>query len=452
MRVEARTRRTAIAATGAALALALAGCGGTSGGPAAGPTDVSQEAIDEAMSTPTTLTLWTWNDVQSSIDAFEKKYPDITVEQVNVGSGADFYAKLRSAIEAGNGAPDIAQIEYQHVPSFVLGGDLLDLTPYLDEGAADSYETFAWNQVVVKDGVYGIPQDTGPVGLLYREDLFAAAGIDEPPSTWEQFAADAEAIHAKNPEQYIANVSPSNGSATLGLFWQAGATPFSYDGDQTVTVDLTSPEMVEVAEYWQDLIDRDLVSVDPDFTDQWYQGLANGRYAAWASAAWGPFFLEGTAEDTAGKWRAAELPQWDPSAPASGSIGGSADAVLASSEHQIAAAEFVKFLNGDPASNLTKTLDQSFFPALTETVEDPAFTDAPVEFFGGQEVNKLFAEISPTVSTDFTWLPFMDPVFESYNSTFGKALTDGTSLVDGLQAWEDSIVAYAEDQGFTVQK
>jgi multiple sugar transport system substrate-binding protein len=46
----------------------------------------------------------------------------------------------------------------------------------------------------------------------------------------------------------------------------------------------------------------------------------------------------------------------------------------------------------------------------------------------------------------------MDPVFESYNTTFGKALTDGTSLVDGLQAWQDAIVDYAESQGFTVQQ
>jgi multiple sugar transport system substrate-binding protein len=451
MRVHFRTTRSALVGGVVALALTLTGCSGSSGGSTT-PQDVTQDAIDEALSTPTTLTFWTWNDVQSSIDAFEEKYPAITVDMVNVGSGSDFYTKLRSAIKAGNGAPDVAQVEYQHIPSFVLGGDLADLSPYLDDSTADSFESFAWNQVVVNDGVYGIPQDTGPVGLLYREDIFTAAGIAEAPATWDDFATAAEAIHAADPDHYIANISPSNGSATLGLFWQAGAVPFGYDGDQTVTVDLTSPAMVQVAEYWQDLIDRGLVSVDPDFTDQWYQGLASGRYASWASAAWGPLFLQGTAEDTTGLWRASELPQWDASAPASGSIGGSADAVLASSENQIAAAKFVEFLNSDADSNLTKSLDQSLFPALTATLADPAFTDAPVEFFGGQQVNQVFAEISPTVSTDFTWLPFMDPVFESYNTTFGKALTDGTSLVDGLQAWQDAIVDYAESQGFTVQQ
>lgn len=452
MAVHARTTRRLVAAGVAALALAVAGCSSSTSGASSTPTTVSQEAIDAALSTPTTLTVWSWNDIQSSIDAFEKQYPDITVNLVNVGSGSDYYTKLRSALQAGKGAPDVAQIEYQHIPSFVLGGNLVDLTPYLSATTADSFEPFAWKQVVVHDGVYGIPQDTGPMGLLYRTDIFAAAGLTQAPATWDEFATDAQAIHATNPDQYIANISPSNASATLGLFWQAGATPFSYDGDKTVKIDLTSPQMTKVAEYWQKLVDAHLVTVDPDFTDQWYQGLASGRYASWASAAWGPFFLQGTASDTAGLWKAAELPQWDASKPASGSIGGSADVVLAGGEHEIAAAEFVKFLNSDPASNLTKTLSQSFFPALTQTLDDPAFTDAPVDFFGGQQVNALFAQISPTVNQDFTWLPFMDPVFESYNTTFGKALTDGTSLVDGLQAWQDAVVAYAKDQGFTVEQ
>jgi multiple sugar transport system substrate-binding protein len=180
MRVHFRTTRSALVGGVVALALTLTGCSGSSGGSTT-PQDVTQDAIDEALSTPTTLTFWTWNDVQSSIDAFEEKYPAITVDMVNVGSGSDFYTKLRSAIKAGNGAPDVAQVEYQHIPSFVLGGDLADLSPYLDDSTADSFESFAWNQVVVNDGVYGIPQDTGPVGLLYREDIFPPPGTTSRP-------------------------------------------------------------------------------------------------------------------------------------------------------------------------------------------------------------------------------------------------------------------------------
>jgi multiple sugar transport system substrate-binding protein len=437
-----------LGAVAAASALLLTACSGQS------PTtqqSASSDDIESAMSTPTTVTIWTWNDLTPEVALFEKKYPDITVDLVKVTSGNDFYTKLRSAIKAGKGAPDIAQVEYHHLPSFILGQDVADISPYLDADTEGKFEDFAWSQVATDNGVFGVPQDTGPLGLLYRNDIFTDAGIDTAPATWDDFAEDAKAIHAADDGQYIANISPSNASATLGLFWQAGARPFSYDGKETVSVDLTSPEMQQVAEYWQKLIDADLVSTDPDFTDTWYQGLANGKYASWVAAAWGPLYLQGTAADTAGDWSAATLPQWKVGENVSANVGGSALSVLSSSENPIPAAKFAEFINSDPESTLQMAKDLSLFSAASATLASPEFTDSKLDFFGGQQVNKLYAEISPTVSTGFQWLPFMDPVFESYNDTFGKALTDGTSLTDGLQAWQDQVVSYAESQGFTVK-
>ena len=77
------------------------------------------------------LTFWTWvPDIENEVKLFEEKYPAIDVKVENVGQGLPHYQKLRSAIEAGEGAPDVAQIEYQYIPSFVLPESLLDLTPY----------------------------------------------------------------------------------------------------------------------------------------------------------------------------------------------------------------------------------------------------------------------------------------------------------------------------------
>jgi multiple sugar transport system substrate-binding protein len=445
-------RRAAALGTAAViLSLLLSGCaGGTKGQkPATSQASVSQAEIDKAMSTPTTLTFWEANKLQPEIELFQKKYPAITVKLVDAGSGPDYYTKLRSAIKAGEGAPDVAQIEYHHMPSFILQGALADLTPYGAATAEKQFEPFAWSQVATKAGIYGIPQDTGPLGLLYRTDLFEQAKATAP-VTWTEFATAAAQIHQADRSRYITNVSPSNASATLGLFWQAGARPFAYDGQKTVSVKLNSPEMKKVAQYWQDLVGRDLVSTDPDFTDQWFQGLANGKYASWVSAAWGPVFLQGTAADTGGKWHAAELPQWTAGAKASGNVGGSANAVLKSSKNPVAAAKFAEFLNSDPESVLKLGTEVLLFPAATSALKDPALTGKKNAFFGGQEVTKLFTEISPTVGTDFQWLPFMDPVFESYNKTFGKALTGKTSLTDALDAWQNDVVAYAKSQGFTV--
>ena len=108
---------------------------------------ISQEEIDEALSTPTELTFWTWvPDIQNEVDLFEEAYPAISVTVENVGQGADHYQQLRTVLLSGEGAPDVAQMEFQFISSFLVTESLLDLTPY---GAADlegDYVPWVWHR------------------------------------------------------------------------------------------------------------------------------------------------------------------------------------------------------------------------------------------------------------------------------------------------------------------
>ena len=434
--------------------LALSACGGGGGGggenqaPAA--QSVSQAQIDEAMSKDTTLTFWTWvPDIKNQVDMFQKAYPKIKVKLVNVGQGAPHYTKLRAAIKSGQGAPDVAQMEFQYIDSFTLGGDLADLAP---NGATPEFmaQFPEWVRTqVTKDGkVYGTPQDIGPLGLLYREDLLKAAGV-EPPKTWAEFATAAEKYKAQNTKGVLTNFAPNDAGHFVSFLWQAGARPFAFDGKETVKVDLASDQAKQVAQYWSDLIQKNLVSVDPDFTDTWYQGFSNGKYASWPAAAWGPVFLQGTAEKTAGKWRATQIPQWDAAKPTSGNWGGSTNSVLKGSPNQIAATQMAVFINSkEPA--LRMATEQFQFPASNEILEDPKFSSQKSTFYGGQTVNQTFADISKTVTPDFGWLPFTDFAYTAYGDTLGKAIASKSDLVAGLQAWQDACAKYAKDQGFTL--
>ncbi|MDR6905131.1 multiple sugar transport system substrate-binding protein [Agromyces sp. 3263] len=447
-----KARKTALAlVTGAAsIALVMSGCSPSGGGGSdQGP--VSQDDIDKAMETPTKLTFWTWvPDIENEVKLFEEKYPAIDVKVENVGQGLPHYQKLRSAIEAGEGAPDVAQIEYQYIPSFVLPESLLDLTPYGADDLADDYVDWAWNQVSPADEVWAIPQDVGPMGNLYREDILAAAGITEPPATYDEYATAAKAVKDATGS-YISNLGATQAGQMIGFFWQAGVKPFGYDGEETVKIDVNSDEAKQVADYWTQLIQADLISTDVDFNDTWYQGLANGKYAGWLTAAWGPIFLQGTAENTSGLWRAAPLPQWTDGEEVSGNWGGSSDAVLASTKNPIAAYELAKFINNDEESAMKLATEQFLFPPQVSVLEDPAFVDQQSEFYGGQEVNKLFADISTTVDTDFEWLPFMDYVYSSYEETMGTVIADKGDISAALDTWQDQLVKYAKDQGFTVE-
>ena len=202
--------------------------------------------------------------------------------------------------------------------------------------------------------------------------------------------------------------------------------------------------------YWQDLIQKDLVSVDPDFTDAYYQGLSRGKYATWLVAAWGPVFLQGTAKNTSGKWRAGKIPQYNAGENISGNWGGSSDAVMAGTPNQIAAYELAKFINYDAASTLKFANDQFLFPTKSSTLASADFTSQAAPFYGGQKVNEFFAGVSSTVDKKFEWLPFMDYVNSSYATTLGKAISDKSDLKAALATWQSQCVTYAKQQGFTV--
>ncbi|WP_240553886.1 extracellular solute-binding protein, partial [Streptomyces niveiscabiei] len=144
------SRRLFLTTTGAlSLGAALTACGGGDSGKSQSATQpVSQADIDKAMKTPTELTFWTWvPNIAKEIALFEQKYPAVKVKIVNAGQGTPQYTKLRTALKAGSGAPDLVQMEYQAIPTFTITNNLLDLRPYGAEALKSTFVDWTWGQV-----------------------------------------------------------------------------------------------------------------------------------------------------------------------------------------------------------------------------------------------------------------------------------------------------------------
>lgn len=452
------TRRSLFGLTAAAAAgIALDACSSSSGSSSSGSSQasssgssVTQAEIDKAMTTPTTLTFWTWvPSISQEVAVFEQKYPAIKVNVVNAGQGLVQYTKLRTALTAGKGTPDLAQIEYEYIPTFTITNSLIDLRPYGAAANASKFVPWVWGQVTGSGGeIYAYPQDTGPMGLLYREDIFAKHGIAVP-TTWDEFATAAKTLHAADPSVYLTNLSDNDAGAWHGLMWQAGSRPYTVSGTK-VGLGVNDAAAQKVASYWGGLVSDGLVSTDPDFTDTWYTGLNTGKYATWVTAAWGPVFMTGSAKATAGKWRAAPLPQWESGQQVSGNWGGSTTALIKGTANPIAAAVFAEFLNTDPTTTSMFNTAQNLFPSTTALLGSSSFTGLKDAFFGGQQVNQLFAGISPTVNTGFEWPPFLDQAVTDWTSTIGKALSSKGDVATAANQWESQLTAYAKNQGFNV--
>jgi multiple sugar transport system substrate-binding protein len=430
-------------------ALAVAACGGgdsASGG--SGSTKKVNMAAE--LKKPATVTLWAWTPgTADAIKMFEKAYPNIKVKYANVGQGDPHYRKLRTVLKSGKGLPDVVQMEYQYIPSYTITKDLLDMTPYLPANFLSNYPEWIQKQINVSGGIYGVPWDTGPLGFIYRKDLLEKAGITKPPATWDEFAADARKYHQANPKSYLANFPPSQIGQLLGLAWQNGARPFSGNAEN-LKINLEDPKLKQVLGYWDTLIKEGVISTDTDFTNQWYEGLSNGRYAGWVSAAWGPIFLQGTAKNTSGKWRAATLPQWKAGDDVSGNWGGSTLAVLKTTKSPAAATELSRWMLNERQPVNFFALDQFLFPPTTWTLKEPEWVNQKNKFYGGQQVNKLYAKISSTVDTGWQWSPIHEFVNTQGNQILSGAVSKGQSMVSVLPQWQDAVVNYAKQQGINV--
>lgn len=439
-----RARRLALAAVALTAASVLAGCGSSADGSGSAG-DGSAADLDAALEEGGTITYWTWTpSAEAQVAAFEDQYPNVDVKLVNAGTGNDHYTKLQNAIKAGSGGPDVAQVEYQALPQFALPGDLVDLRQYGLDEYADDYTPSTWAAVHAGEGLYGLPQDSGPMALFYNQKVFDKHSL-EVPTTWDEYVDAAEKLKAADPSACITNDSGDPGFTT-SMIWQAGGTPFQTEGDQ-VTIDLQDEGTQKWTSVWNQLIEGELACNIPGWTEEWFKALGDGTIASIALGAWAPGVFEQSVPDGAGDWRVAPMPTYD-GQPATAENGGSTQSVLEQSENPALAAAFVRWLNHE--EGIEPFLESGGFPATVADLEDPAFVDKKNEYFGGQQVNQVLTDAANNVVEGWQYLPYQLYANTIYGDTVGKSYQSHSDLNGGLQAWEDALVEYGSEQGFQV--
>ncbi|HEY2689353.1 MAG TPA: extracellular solute-binding protein [Streptosporangiaceae bacterium] len=434
-------RRLLLAAASAAAALTLAACSSSS--------PSSSSAAAPASGGKVTLTFWSWvPGIQQSVNLWNKSHPNIHVNLDEVTSGnAGTYAKMFSALQAGN-APDLGQVEYATLPNFEHVNGLVDLSKYGASSVKQNFVPWTWTQVTLGSAVEAIPQDTGPMGLFYRTDLFKKYGLTVP-TTWAQYMSDAKKLHAANPNAYIAAFPANDAQWFAGLAWQAGAKWFSTSGDTWVTGINDAPS-TQVANFWQQLISQHLVKVEPDFASEWYKDLSDGTLLTWPTAVWGENTLITNAAPTKGNWRVAAMPNWG-ATPSNGNWGGSTTVVFSGSKHPAQAAQFAMWLNTSQQSITGLITKGGLYPADVAGQQQPA-ANSPVAFYGGQNIWKVFQANGKLVNTSFQWGPIMNTTFTQMQDGFGKSTSSSSgSLAQVLASTQSQTITTMKKQGFSVK-
>ncbi|MBS7626169.1 extracellular solute-binding protein [Candidatus Bathyarchaeota archaeon] len=158
---------------------------------------------------PMEMTYYSWAYApeihQEHLDWFMQAYPNIKVSYVNLPA-AQYSALMLPKFVAGE-AIDVCTVNADDaLPAWVAAGYILPLTkdefPEVYNEYRPAMDTFVWETFTYKDVCYGLPYYSDYLGLMYNKEYLDKAGIDQPPTTWDELVDQCLKIKQKGILEY----------------------------------------------------------------------------------------------------------------------------------------------------------------------------------------------------------------------------------------------------------
>ena len=420
--------RSLLAIAVVAIAALAAGCGGSDdsssdAGSGKGPVAEPKE--------PVTISFASWvggtRGMKVLYKKFQKEHPNIKVEFQEIPS-EEARRKLTTQIAGGN-APDSAYLDAGTVTSFAARNALVDLDNYVERTKTVNPDDFvdAFRQTATYQGkLYALPLDGESTGLFYRTDLFDAAGIAEPPKTWEEFEAAAEKLTQPDKKQYgFALFAPAPESAYYWYpwLWQAGGDLLS-DDEQEIAFDSDAGRTA--ADFYVGLTKY----APKDFLNSnSYDGriaFSEGKVGMYVAGGWLAGVLAEEFPKIEGKWDTAPLPEG--TAGCKTTIAGDNLALFSGGKNHDAAWIWIEFLT-QPENMKLWTIDDPLstaMPTRTSLLESPELAEKKPVLKGFADAMKC--GVPPIANPN--WVK----VEEVLSEHLGKSMYGDESPADALKA------------------
>jgi multiple sugar transport system substrate-binding protein len=260
---------------------------------------------------PVTITFSSWvgdsPQMKQFAADFHTLHPNITVEFQAV-SADNATTKLTTQV-AGGTAPDVAFMDSSAVEQFASREALVNLDGYVAGSESTNINDFVPGFLATAkylDSLYAIPFDGETTGIFYRTDMFEAAGITEPPATWEDFEAAAKKLTDPANKQYGFIVfAPEAEYYWEPFLWQAGGHLTTDDGS---SIAFDSPEARQAANFYVGL--RQYSPPDYYSSNSWdgRVAFATGKVAMYEAGAWFGGEMKSSFPKINGDWSVAPMP------------------------------------------------------------------------------------------------------------------------------------------------
>ncbi len=309
--------------------------------------------------------------MQAMLADFNETNPwKITVRGEYAGPYDQIYNKMVAAIAAGK-PPELVVAYQNQAATYAANNALVDLNPYVRDptwgiSAADLSDFFAGfisQDVTTQFGGMrlGFPPNRSIEVLYYDEVMLKAAGINAPPRTWDEFAADCRRVTSAARDTYGYALDNLDASHIFSFVISRGGGIVAPDGKGYA---LNTPQMKESMLFMRSLLAGGWArKIAKKYDDQ--SEFGNGRAAFTISSTSGlPFYASAVKAGKNGpfSWGVAAVPQASVSRqPAIDLYGASVSVPRSTPQKQLAAWLFIRWFS-EPGQQAAWTHVSRYFP------------------------------------------------------------------------------------------
>ena len=377
-----------------------------------------------------TLEVWGWTtDPQYQIEAFEKAYPNVTVNYTMIGT--DYDTKMQTIVDNRTEGPDVFYADVKTVKNYIESDawETLNADPYnIDVSDSEDYTVKLGSD---SDGnVKALSYQATPGGFWYKRDLAKKyLGTDDPDeisemlSTTEGMLDVAEKLKAgSNGETHM--------FASYKDLWQFanyGMRSVAWIDGNKFQMDDYIPEFFDLA---KTVRDNGYDAKIDTWSEAWYASCADDSVFGYAEPTWGlQYVIQTGAPDSEGNWGIASM-------PAAYFNGGSYLGVYQESQNKELAAEYVKFVctNKDFLAQYAKDKgDYTSLKSVNKEIADGGYEES---WCAGQNTFKFFSDQMDKINTD---------IVTKYDDTIGNLMLNNVDLYLNGQLDKDAAIAQFKD-------
>ena len=374
-----------------------------------------------------TLEVWGWTtDPQYQIEAFEKAYPNVTVNYTMIGT--DYDTKMQTIVDNRTEGPDVFYADVKTVKNYIESDAWETLTddPYnIDVSDSEDYTVKIASDS--EGNVKALSYQATPGGFWYKRDLAKKyLGTDDPDEISEMLSTTEGMLDVAEKLKEGSN-GETHMFASYKDLWQFanyGMRSVAWVDGNKFQMDDYIPEFFDLA---KTVRDNGYDAKIDTWSEAWYASCADDSVFGYAEPTWGlQYVIQTGAPDSEGNWGIASM-------PAAYFNGGSYLGIYQESQNKELAAEYVKFVctNKDFLAQYAK--DKGDYTSLKSVNKEIADSGYEESWCAGQNTFKFFSDQMDKINTD---------IVTKYDDTIGNLMLNNVDLY--LNGQLDKVAAIAQ--------